>query len=115
MNIGFLAYCRFPEVDWSRCGSSRYPYDFDMGLVRSVESTVEPGRQYLNEGATMTDCKLMEWPIIFVKGESMTLWEAKSQLRQLFATRYRADLEECSAVAPEEVVRTNMLAGDLKL
>lgn len=38
MKLGFLAISNSPEVDWSLCESTWYPFNFEMGLVRFAEA-----------------------------------------------------------------------------
>lgn len=44
----------------------------------------------------------------------MFLLGAKSQVRQLLAAKYSADLEETSAASPEELGSIDVSAGDLE-
>lgn len=58
-----------------------------MGLVINVKSAVEPGRKRLNNGAVLSDRKLLEVPVIFVEGKLILLSEVKQQVLQFLATR----------------------------
>lgn len=62
----------------------------------------------------LPNLKLLEVPVNFVEGESISLSEAKEQVHQSLAAWYSADLEEFPAAAPEEVSSTDVLAGDLE-
>lgn len=66
-NLGFLGYSHSEEVDCSRCQTSWYLYQFNMGLMSSVEASVEPSWKYLNDGAVLTDYKLRKVSVIFVE------------------------------------------------
>lgn len=112
-NLGFLAHSRSEQGIWSRCESLWYLYDFNAGLVSCVEAIVEPGPKRVDDNAVLEDCMFLEVHIISVEGDSMSLAEAKSPVRQFWATQHPPNLEESPAAAPEGVGSTNVLAGDL--
>lgn len=91
-----------------------YAYDFDIVLVSIVEPTVGPRWNHLNDGAVLTDRKLLEGPVIFVEGETILLSEARPQVLQFFAAWYPADLEESLAATLEKVISIDILAGGLE-
>lgn len=61
----------------------------------------------------LTYRSLSEVHVVFAKGASIYLLEARPQVHQFSAARYHADLEESLAVAPEEVAIIDVLAGYL--
>lgn len=69
------------------------------GLMSCVDATVEPGVKHVNVGPALVDRELKEVPVVFVKGESMFMSEAKSQVLQFWATGYPARLENVLAAA----------------
>lgn len=83
MNLGILSYARFREVNLTGC---------------------KPGWKLQNNGAVLEDCRLPDVPVVFIEGRAMYLWEAKSEVRQFLAVRYRAVLEESPAAARGEVL-----------
>lgn len=58
-----------------------------------VEELIDLGRKCLNDGMALEDHRLPEVLLMFVEGDSMLQWEAKSPVHQLLATRCPADLE----------------------
>lgn len=85
MNLGFLAHSCSIEVDWNHSASSWNHLDFDTGLVRCTETSVELVRKRQNNGAVLADSKLKKVPAIFVEGDSTFLLAKKSKVRQLSA------------------------------
>lgn len=67
-----------------------------------VEAVLEPGRKRLNESAVLTDRQPPEVLAIFVKDDSMSLSEVKSQVRHFLATMCSVHLEESTEAASEE-------------
>lgn len=59
-------------------------------------------------------CKFPEVPVILVEGESLSLPESKTQVRQFLAVLDPFDLEAPPAVAPQELPSIDLLAGDLE-
>lgn len=89
-------------VDWSLWEWLWYSYDFDAWLQSCVEATIELGRKRVIDGAVLVYRKLLEVVVIFEQCELMSLWGAKSQVRQMLVARYPANPEESLAVALKE-------------
>lgn len=68
------------------------PYIFDMELVSNVESTLEPCLKRLIYGAVLTECQVLEVPVIFVEGDPMSLSEVQSPGTQFLETQNPSDL-----------------------
>lgn len=79
-----------------------------------VEASVEPGRKHQNNEAGLADCRVPEVPVVMLEGESMSLSEEKSKVRQFLAIQYPADLEESPVAAPEEAASIGVFAVDLE-
>lgn len=79
--------------------------------MRSIEATLE---QYLNYRAVLADRNLPEVPVIFVKGESMSLLEAKWQVREFLVFWNPVDLDESLEAASENVVTISGISSDLQ-
>lgn len=62
MNLGFLAYSYFWEVELSRCESYWHPYNFDTGAVKCTEVSFEQVRQLQNNGVVLADRNDPEFP-----------------------------------------------------
>lgn len=52
-----------------------------MGLLNYVETTVELGWKCVNDGAELVARKLLKVHVICMEGASMSMSEAKSQVR----------------------------------
>lgn len=87
---------------------------FGAALVSCIEATLKQGLKRLNGGTVPTDPKLPEVPLLFLKGEAMSLLETKLLVCQLLAAQYPAELEESLAVAPEKVANIDKLTEDLR-
>lgn len=61
------------------------------------------------------DCRLLEVPVLFLKGDSVSLSECNSQVRQLMGDCYCFDLDQSPTAAPEKVESTDAPAGDLEI
>lgn len=57
MKLGFLAWRRSQEVDWSFCESLWYTYDFDRGKVICIKASTELGRKSQSDGTVLADHK----------------------------------------------------------
>lgn len=79
-----------------------------------VEATIEPGRKHLGDGIMLEVGKLPKVLVILVESKSISVSEAKSEMRQFLATRYPADLEGSQAAATEEVLSIDGLPSDLE-
>lgn len=78
------------------------------------EAAVEVRWKLLNDGAVMADRKLPEIFVIYVRGESTSLQEVKSQVNGFLATQYPASLEESLAATRKYVGSINVVDGDLE-
>lgn len=62
----------------------------------------------------LVDLKLLDISVILVEHESISLSEAKLQVRKFSAARYPADFEESAGASPEELSSIDVLAGYLQ-
>lgn len=81
--------------------------------MRCVETSAEPDRQCQNNGEGLTDPKAPKLSVILLEGESMSLSDAKSQVRQFLMTPYLVEIEDSPAAASGKVASIKVLTGVL--
>lgn len=79
-----------------------------------MEEFVKIDKKRQNNGAVLTDYKILEVSASSVEGASMSLHEEKWQVCQFLAAQYPFDVEESLERYPEEMASINVLPEDLE-
>lgn len=72
--LGYVAYWRSRDVEWSQCTSLRFTYNYSMGELSDVPSRIAPTTWRCNVDEELTgDFILSGFPVHFVPGDLILL------------------------------------------